>query len=170
MAEKSGTSKFTVSEVERGQRDPHPGTLRKLAKALGVPVATFFEEEPEAPKAAAPSHSEEHVAGSRGEGRLAHLEATTTSILEIAEGLDPAHNPLDRVAVEFLESRIIEITRVLAEKTGDRSNPLASRMRDHLETEGEEAEIFGVATPEKTPRGESKQSQIKEAHEAPRGP
>ena len=118
--------------------------MRKLANALGVSVDDFFTEEPADPKAATPPGSAPAVAGSRGEGRLARLEATTTSILSTIEELDPANNPLDRVAVDYIEAQILEITRVLAEKTGARDNPLPSRLRDILETEGEETEVLGI--------------------------
>ncbi len=52
LAERAGVTQYTVSEIELGHRDPHPATLRKLAKALDVEVAEFFQEEAEVrPKA-----------------------------------------------------------------------------------------------------------------------
>jgi transcriptional regulator with XRE-family HTH domain len=44
LAEASGVSQPTISEIETGQRDPHQSTLSKLADALGVPLAAFFTE------------------------------------------------------------------------------------------------------------------------------
>lgn len=53
LAAEAGTTQYTVSEIEQGHRDPHPTTLRKIAEALGVPVAEFFAEEHADPKAPA---------------------------------------------------------------------------------------------------------------------
>ncbi len=53
LANHSGVSQYTITEVETGRREPRPSTLRKLAKALDVEVADFFRE-PEAPKVLAP--------------------------------------------------------------------------------------------------------------------
>jgi transcriptional regulator with XRE-family HTH domain len=171
LAKLAGTTQYTISEIELGHRDPHPATLEKLAGALGVAITDLFTEEPADPKAAAPSHSEESVAGSRGEGRLARLATYSGGILEIVKELDPANNQLDRVAVDLIEAQVREITRVLTEKTSvDLDNPLAGRLRDQLDTAGEETEMVlgGGAPPAKTTHGESEQSQTTEAHEAPR--
>ncbi len=54
LAERAGSTQYTVSEIELGHRDPHPSTLRKLASALGVEVADFFKEA-SSPKAASRS-------------------------------------------------------------------------------------------------------------------
>lgn len=32
----SGVSRETILAIEQGKRNPHPGTIRKLAEALGV--------------------------------------------------------------------------------------------------------------------------------------
>lgn len=39
----SGVAQDTISQIELGKREPHASTLRKLAEALGVPVAALFE-------------------------------------------------------------------------------------------------------------------------------
>lgn len=36
LAKATGLSKTTIVELETGRRSAHPGTVRKLAKALGV--------------------------------------------------------------------------------------------------------------------------------------
>lgn len=36
LAAKAGVATATVNELERGRRNAHPGTIRKLAAALGV--------------------------------------------------------------------------------------------------------------------------------------
>ena len=36
LAERSGVNHSAISEMERDKRNPHPGTIRKLAEALGV--------------------------------------------------------------------------------------------------------------------------------------
>lgn len=52
LAEASGVSQPTISEIERDQRDPHPSTLRKLGAVMGVELAAFFAEDgpPKPPK------------------------------------------------------------------------------------------------------------------------
>jgi transcriptional regulator with XRE-family HTH domain len=42
LAERSGVSAYTITEIETGHREPHGRTLRKLAAALGVEVADLF--------------------------------------------------------------------------------------------------------------------------------
>ena len=39
LAAAAGVGSATVKRVERGEVEPHPGTTRKLAAALGVRVA-----------------------------------------------------------------------------------------------------------------------------------
>jgi transcriptional regulator with XRE-family HTH domain len=46
LADESGVSQHTISEIELGRRKPQGRTLRKLADALGVEVADFFPKEP----------------------------------------------------------------------------------------------------------------------------
>ncbi len=50
-ADVAGVSKNSFLRAERGD-DLRPGTARKIAQALGVPLAELFRE-PEAPKALA---------------------------------------------------------------------------------------------------------------------
>ncbi len=51
LAKKAGISIVTVSRLERGERDPHLGTLMRVAKGLGVPplellrLADYFEHD-----------------------------------------------------------------------------------------------------------------------------
>ena len=51
LAEASGVSQNTISEIETGRRKARPATLGKLARALGVDIADFFDE-PTYPKKA----------------------------------------------------------------------------------------------------------------------
>ena len=45
LAEASGVSPSTIVAIERGDRlNPHPGTLGKLAEALGVSPADLLED------------------------------------------------------------------------------------------------------------------------------
>ncbi len=54
LAEKADVSSITISRMERGERDPHLGTLARVAKGLGVPPfellrsAGYFEHESDA--------------------------------------------------------------------------------------------------------------------------
>jgi XRE family transcriptional regulator, regulator of sulfur utilization len=51
-AKKTGVSKETISELERGKRSPHPPTLYKIAQGYGIPVGELLqEEEPPVPLA-----------------------------------------------------------------------------------------------------------------------
>jgi transcriptional regulator with XRE-family HTH domain len=54
LAKASGVSQNTISEIETGRREARPATLRKLARALNVDIADFFEEYAESGKALAP--------------------------------------------------------------------------------------------------------------------
>jgi transcriptional regulator with XRE-family HTH domain len=63
LEERTGVSKRTISEIERGMRDPQTLTLAKLANALGVDLDELVEEE--APKSQAPPPPSE-AGGERG--------------------------------------------------------------------------------------------------------
>ena len=43
LAVKSKINNATISRIEKGEGDPNPDTLRKLAVALGISVDTLFE-------------------------------------------------------------------------------------------------------------------------------
>ena len=47
LATRSGLSANALSMIERGKTSPSVSTLYKLADALGVPITTFFGEQPE---------------------------------------------------------------------------------------------------------------------------
>lgn len=47
----SGISADTINKIELGRRQPHPGTVKKLADALGVEVRELFEDPVVPPKA-----------------------------------------------------------------------------------------------------------------------
>lgn len=44
LSERTGIATSYLSRVENRRLEPRPKTLRKIAEALGVPVAEFFEE------------------------------------------------------------------------------------------------------------------------------
>lgn len=58
LANESGVSQHTISEIELGRRKPQGRTLRKLAKVLGVRVADLHWE-PDHPKERSPPLSAE---------------------------------------------------------------------------------------------------------------
>ena len=58
LAKASGVSQNTISEIETGRREARPATLGKLARALGVDIADFFEEPTYAKKARSPLSAE----------------------------------------------------------------------------------------------------------------
>ncbi|MHB8618713.1 MAG: helix-turn-helix domain-containing protein [Chloroflexota bacterium] len=45
LADRSGVSQTTIVKIESGERHPHPGTLRKLAAALGVDVEKLVPQQ-----------------------------------------------------------------------------------------------------------------------------
>lgn len=46
LAERSGLNVNTLSQIENSKTSPSVGTLQQLARALEVPLASFFESEP----------------------------------------------------------------------------------------------------------------------------
>jgi transcriptional regulator with XRE-family HTH domain len=64
LADESGVGQDTISGIERGQHEPRPSTLRKLAEALEVEVADFFRE-PALPKVEAPEAGPPRVSKER---------------------------------------------------------------------------------------------------------
>ena len=44
LAEQSCVNHSAISEIERGKRQPHPATIRKLADALDVEARDLLEE------------------------------------------------------------------------------------------------------------------------------
>jgi transcriptional regulator with XRE-family HTH domain len=55
LAERSGVSRSNISLIERGQSSPTAAVLDKLAAALGVTLASLFEDEAAGAPAAEPS-------------------------------------------------------------------------------------------------------------------
>lgn len=45
LAKASGADHSSISEYERGLRNPHPATIKKLAKALGVEPKELLRDE-----------------------------------------------------------------------------------------------------------------------------
>jgi transcriptional regulator with XRE-family HTH domain len=45
LSEKSGVAQSTIAHIESGKHErPHPGTLRKLAEALGIETVELLED------------------------------------------------------------------------------------------------------------------------------
>jgi transcriptional regulator with XRE-family HTH domain len=68
LADESGVSQHTISEIELGRRRPQGRTLRKLAKVLGVEVADLYGN-PEHPLGEAPPSSQLTLNGELEEER-----------------------------------------------------------------------------------------------------
>jgi transcriptional regulator with XRE-family HTH domain len=68
LADESGVSQHTISELELGRRRPQGRTLRKLAQVLGVEVADL-REDPDSPKAGAPPWQQPPLNGLLAEER-----------------------------------------------------------------------------------------------------
>jgi len=61
LAKASGVAQNTISEIELGKREARPGTLKKLAEALGVEISDLLGAD--SPKAQAPLPLEFEAAG-----------------------------------------------------------------------------------------------------------
>ena len=74
LADVSGVSQHTISEIELGRRKPQGRTLRKLAKVLGVEVADLLGG-PASPKAKAPPAQRSLFNGLEEERRETFLQS-----------------------------------------------------------------------------------------------
>jgi transcriptional regulator with XRE-family HTH domain len=81
LADESGVSQHTISELELGRRKPQGRTLRKLAKVLGVEVADL-REDTDSPKAEAPPSQQLTLNGLLAEERRYHPTAQDAQALD----------------------------------------------------------------------------------------
>ena len=81
LARASGVAQNTISEIETGRREARPATLGKLAKALNVEIAAFFEEEAPSPKDRAPGSPREWL---RAHGNAELLSLTEEELAAVA--------------------------------------------------------------------------------------
>jgi transcriptional regulator with XRE-family HTH domain len=76
LAELSGVSRATISDLEAGKRPARPSTLRKVAQGLGIEVTDLYEGGHEVPKTLAPPSQETLFNGeAEEERRIAYLRA-----------------------------------------------------------------------------------------------
>jgi transcriptional regulator with XRE-family HTH domain len=71
LSRATGVAQNTISEIERGHREPQAATLRKLSKALDVEIAEFFKGG-DLPKARKPRPDAWGRGGPPGEGDRTH--------------------------------------------------------------------------------------------------
>ena len=88
LADESGVSQHTISEIELGRRKPQGRTLRKLARVLGVEVADFY------PKGHSPFSAEWALTladsdSFRREAKGASTEELRQTALELAAFMKP---------------------------------------------------------------------------------
>jgi transcriptional regulator with XRE-family HTH domain len=88
LAKASGVAQNTISEIELGKREARPGTLKKLADALGVEIADFF------PKGHSPLSAKRALTladsdAFRREAREASTEELQQTALELARFTKP---------------------------------------------------------------------------------
>jgi transcriptional regulator with XRE-family HTH domain len=142
LAEESGTNVDTISGIERGQHEPRPSTLRKLAAALGVQVRDLFEDpvlpgKAEAPPTGPPDLDVEDL-------------KTPEEVAAVVRQLQP----MAKEAIEFgnavgwLEDRerrdkIFSLLRDLGQRWQDLGGPLATI----TEREGSPTEINYLRDP-----------------------
>ena len=102
LAKASGVSDFTISELEGGKRpNPRPSTLRKLADALGVDVATLYGEEVPSPKGDAPLSFSRWLEERCGHSYLAMPEEELIKLLTNAAA-DEAEKIFRAVQAEYM--------------------------------------------------------------------
>ena len=85
LAKASGVAQNTISEIELGKREARPATLRKLAWALDVEIADFFEEAGR-PKVPTPSSQQLTLNGELEEERCTEWETAVRSARQLREG------------------------------------------------------------------------------------
>src|SRR5215204_4271053 len=125
-AKKTGVTRVTLSELERGHREPVAPTLVKIAEGYGVPIEDLLEEPALSGKAEAPEETEPSsglaAEGEQGQRSLPYIIAWSTFIEELAgdieewryaklgEVSDPADLPEDdfllftRGAIPFVQT------------------------------------------------------------------
>ena len=86
LADKSGVSQHTISEIELGRRKPHGSTLRKLAHTLGVEVADLRGVPGRPPLGPAPTSQQLTLNGELEEERRAAWEAAVEKARGLREG------------------------------------------------------------------------------------
>lgn len=97
LAERSGVSRSNISLIERGESSPTATVLDKLSAALGVTVASLFEQSGQAPSPLA-RRSDQPVWTDPGSGYVRrNLSPATWSPLQLVEVEFP---PGARVAYE----------------------------------------------------------------------
>ncbi len=84
LAKASGVAQNTISEIELGKREARPATLRKLARALDVEIADFFDEA-DRPKVSAPSSQQLTLNGELEEERRAVWESAVEDARRLRE-------------------------------------------------------------------------------------
>jgi transcriptional regulator with XRE-family HTH domain len=100
LAERAGLSPGMLCLIERGEANPSVQSLLGLAEALGLPLASFFDE---------PSDSVttvEDTPGSSSSCRRAILPAEMRPVLELASGITWSRlTPGPEASIEFREVR-----------------------------------------------------------------
>jgi transcriptional regulator with XRE-family HTH domain len=86
LADSSGVSQHTISEIELGRRKPHGSTLRKLAEVLGVEVADLRGVPGRPPLGPAPTSQQLTLNGELEEERRAAWEAAVEKARGLREG------------------------------------------------------------------------------------
>jgi transcriptional regulator with XRE-family HTH domain len=84
LARASGVAQNTISEIELGKREARPATLRKLARALDVEIADFFEAA-DRPKVPAPYSQQLTLNGELEEERRVVWESTVKDARRLRE-------------------------------------------------------------------------------------
>jgi transcriptional regulator with XRE-family HTH domain len=121
LAKASGVAQNTISEIELGKREARPATLRKLARALDVEIADFFEEA-ERPKVSAPSSRQLTLNGElEEERRLRYLRALRAFVHRLAHRWEKSPpktsaeiSPLFEAMTAVVEQGVFEPSDALA--------------------------------------------------------
>jgi transcriptional regulator with XRE-family HTH domain len=116
LGERAAVAQQTISGIERGHHDPHPGTLRKLAEVLNVPVAAFFQESarPKAPHTAMEAEDFDEL---RRKASIGELEgsALLEAVKREYDGLDVHYRLLLDRGAEVDAAEVEEALELLVE-------------------------------------------------------
>jgi transcriptional regulator with XRE-family HTH domain len=128
LADESGVSQHTISEIELGRRKPQGRTLRKLAKVLGVEVRDLLEET-DHPLAQAPLPENQQRRARPG------IEVGEAFFVPLEDGEEP-----DTVTIEIHYVRLFEGDEPILKAVRKASPEEAAELRHELEKSGRSLE------------------------------
>ncbi len=133
LAKLAGVGQDSISAIETGKHEPHPRTLRKLAKALDVEVADFFKEP--APLADAPGEAGQpepsEADAKRRTARDYQVGEAEAFFVPLEEGEEE-----DKVEIRFYYYQVLEGDEPILKAVRKASPEEAEQIREQLERSG----------------------------------